>query len=533
MPSSYLEALVTFALSLGPSGRFALPVVGAAIGLVVFVGAWVLLSQRTAWSARELWRALRTRMHATEVGERAWIVGRLRAPGRETIASFERSDRRAVVSSLHERVGRSPKCLATRTAPGLAIETRDGLVPIEGLIDVRRTRATRKARNVDDRSRGRASKPTTLRAADVLEGQWVLAHGTVARIAREGLREQAGVLGLSGGSEVHTTQSSSAIVLTALRPEVPRGTLAMALLGATSIALVVSPLPWPYGRSLVTITAREPRLVMHAVRLLSPTREVALRELTVSPRSEIEVEWSYLASLELGDCEPVVRVAFFENHDELAIEHLQRPGCTVDPRTQLILLRESGHAVSANAFASRAGLSSRERSAIASEAGMAIETPPWGDEGRFEGASGEIVCDLFCLEAIRGRGEQALDVAEARSAVRTQRTFDCTRSETRQLLWELGLHCGEFDAAEGLHAVRNHGRSSGIVPLSHVEARLHVMRVLLENGGDVTGASQVAARQRRILATLSTDGGRRAESQWTGSRLPTHEWGAAFHCGNE
>ncbi|MBN8612340.1 MAG: hypothetical protein J0L92_17220 [Deltaproteobacteria bacterium] len=533
MPTSYLEALVTFALGLGPSGRFALPVLGAAIGLVLFMGAWVLLSQRTAWSARELWRAIRTRMHATEVGERTWIVGRVRAPGRETIASFERSDRRAVVSSLHERVGTSPKCLATRTAPGLTIETRDGLVPLEGLIDVRRTRATRKARNVDDRSRARAISPTALRAADVLEGQWVLAHGTVARIAREGLREQAGVLGLSGGSEVHATESTGAIVLTALRPEVPRGTLAIALLGATSIALLVSPLPWPNGRSLVTITAREPRLAMHGVRLLSPTREMALRELTVSPRSEVEVRWSHLAGLELGDCEPVVLAAYAEHHDEVAIERLQRPGCAIDARTQLILLRDSGHAVSANAFASRAGLSARERSAIASEAGMVIETPPWGDEGRFDPASGEIVCELFCLEAIRGRGEQALDVVEARSAARMQRTFDCTRSETRQLLSELGLRCGEFDAAQGLHAVRHHGRSSTLEPLSHIEARLHVMRVLLENGGDLTGASQLAARQRRILATLSTDGGRSAENQWIGSRLPLGEELEPFRCGNE
>jgi hypothetical protein len=122
-PTRWLDACVTWALELGPDGRLVLPVLGAVLGLVGVALAWTLLSQRTAWHLRELIAALRTAMHAEEEGARVVLVGRLRAPGGETIASFEREDRRAVVSSVHQQIGKVLDHVATRATPGLVLET--------------------------------------------------------------------------------------------------------------------------------------------------------------------------------------------------------------------------------------------------------------------------------------------------------------------------------------------------------------------------------------------------------------------------
>jgi hypothetical protein len=195
------------------------------LGLVGVALAWTLLSQRTAWHLRELIAALRTAMHAEEEGARVVLVGRLRAPGGETIASFEREDRRAVVSSVHQQIGKVLDHVATRATPGLVLETHQGPIPIAGFIDVRRTRASKRAKNVDARTQARATDASALRAIDVNDGQWVLAEGLVTRVTREGLREQAAVRGLAG---VERTP----VVLTALRPEVPPWTFRIGAIGA-------------------------------------------------------------------------------------------------------------------------------------------------------------------------------------------------------------------------------------------------------------------------------------------------------------
>ncbi len=517
-----LDELLTSALTLGPHGRFVLPILGTLVGLTAFAVGWILVGQRVAWSARELARGLRTQIHTAELGERVWIVGRLRAPGKQTIASFARSEQRVVVSSLHERVGKSAECIATRTAPGLAIETRSGLVPITGLVDVRRTRATRVAANVDARSLERAGDVSSLRAADVIEGQWVLAHGSVERVARERLRESAAVLGLSGGSEMHPDAASRAIVLTALRPEVPAWTGTVAVLGALALALVLTPIPWPGGRALFQPTMREVRVLVRAVRLLGPTRSETLATAFVDSSEDLrEREWATLAAIERGDCRQARWLLWLARRDEEALAQIHARGCT-SAAEELQLLRETGRAEEAYALMYDVVLTERERRALTAEAGYArIVGEVTTDAGRLAPAEGDLVCDAFCLDTIRGHGDAAFDLAAEASPARRDRALDCSSEEVRRLLWEIGLVCGQFTPAEGREAVRLAPRSMELRPLSAVEARLHVIRTVLLNAGAEDEALVIEGRQRRLLAILATEHGARAEEVWTvGAPIP-------------
>ncbi len=504
MDSLDLDWLVTMALEVGPDGRFVLPGVGAVVGLLAFGGVFLLVSQRIAWRLGDLVRAIRGSFHAAEVGQAVTVLGRLRAPGSASIASFERSDRRAVVSSLHERRAGALACVATRSAPRLELVTREGAIPLEGLLDVRRTRASRRARNVDDRAAARASAPTALRAADLRDGQWVLASGIVRRVLREGLREQAGVSGLSG--------ASTPIVLTALRPELPRWTIPIALVGALVFGALLTPIPWGQGRALIQIEHRAAWCVMTAAQLLGPTRSWVVASIGHSPNDGSQREWALLAARERGDCaeEAALLAAFRRDEEALAVIE----GCrsALDPRLTRTLLREAGHPQRAIAVVD-ANLTASESGAMQLEAGHVTHyyAESWLDAGSARPPDGELACGARCLLAIRDLGETALESVDAMLPLR-RGGLDCGSPEIGAILGELGLVCGRFSAADGVRALRLSPRSlDGLRPLSEIEARLHVARVLFEAGGETVAATQVRERQRRILAVLSTEGGRRAE----------------------
>ena len=499
-PTRWLDAGVTWALELGPDGRFVLPVLGAVGGLFAVALAWILLAQRTAWRARELVRALRATVHATEEGERVVVLGRLRAPGGETIASFEREDRRAVVSSIHQRVGRGLDHVATRATPGLVLETREGPIPIAGHIDVRRTRATKKAKNVDAGSLARAVDPASLRAVDVTNGQWVLAEGLVARITREGLREQAGVRGLGGAER-------APVVLTALRPEVPPWTFRLGALGALVACVLATPLPWPWAPSFVPVTDRAVWDVITTVRLLGPTREAALEHIVEgTPDAQVRA-WRAVAQLERGHCDVAIALLHGMRRDEEAIALLDRPDCPLDPAIALQLLRESGEVLRAQAAAPRAALTDAQRAAIAAEAGAVI---PAGTARL--GNTSALACDGNCVTAISGAGDRAFDLVMARQPARGEAPVPCGHRETVTILQELGLDCSGFSPERGLEALRVAPRPRVVEPLSRIEARLHVHRWILDHAGEHEAARAVEARQRRLLAVLSTPGGAHAEA---------------------
>lgn len=499
-----LDWLVTMALEVGPEGRFVLPIVGALVGLAGFGVMFALVSQRLAWRLPDLVRALRGAFHAAEVGQRVIVLGRIRAPGGASIASFERADRRAVVSSVHERVAGRLACVATRTAPRLELATREGALPLEGLLDVRRTRASRKARNLDERAAARAREPAKLRAADLHDGQWVLASGLVGRVVREGLREQAGVRGLSGASEP--------IVLTALRPELPRRTIPVALVGAIVVAALVTPLPWGANRPLFETDNRLAWCVLTAVRLLAPTRAGVIGAMPDSGIDLAQREWALLAARERGDCAAQARILADSRRDEEALAVIEHcAGLTASPLART-LFRETGQPQRALAVAD-ASLTPRERSALQLEAGQVMQyyAESWLDAASARPPDGELACGAACLLAIRGLGQNALESVDERLPLR-RGGLDCGSPEIGTILGELGLVCGAFTAADGVRAVRLVPRSyTELRPLSEVEARLHVVRVLLEAGGETTQAAQVRERQRRILGVLSTDGGRRGE----------------------
>lgn len=518
-PTRWLDACVTWALELGPDGRFVLPVLGASVGLVGFVVVWGLLSQRTAWRLRELLAALRTVMHAEEEGERVVLVGRLRAPGGETIASFEREDRRAVVSSIHQRVGRVLDHVATRATEGLVLETRGGPVPIAGFIDVRRTRATKKAKNVDARSLARATDARELHAVDVSDGQWVLAEGIVTRVTREGLREQAGVRGLAGVER-------APVVLTALRPEVPPWTFRIGAIGALTACLLATPLPWPWTPSLVEVTNRAAWDVLTTARLLGPTREAALESFVESHHDPRIREWHALASLERGQCDVAVALFAALRRDEDALALLDRPGCTIDPTIELQLVRESGYPQRAWRASARVAMSELQREMIRAEAGEDVRPPASRD---WMSTASAITCEHPCREAIAGQGERAYELVQSLQSARAEPLSAC-RGEALLFLAELGLQCGRFTPEEGVEALRLAPRPRVIEPLSRVEARLHVHRLLLESASELEEARAVEARQRRILAILSTPGGVRAEALWALPPQPTRPACVGFEC---
>jgi hypothetical protein len=454
-------------------------------------------------------------MHGEEEGARVVLVGRLRAPGGETIASFEREDRRAVVSSIHQRVGRVLDHVATRATEGLVLETRQGPIPIAGHIDVRRTRATKKAKNVDARSLARATDPSALHAVDVTDGQWVLAEGIVTRVTREGLREQAGVRGLAGVER-------APVVLTALRPEVPPWTFRIGAIGALTACLLATPLPWPWTPSLVQVTNRAAWDVLTTARLLGPTREAAL-ESFVESRQEPQIrEWRALAELERGHCDVAVALWMALRRDEEVLALLDRPGCSVQPAIELQVARESGDPQRARIAGARVAMSELHREVLRAEAGDTVPPPAslsWGSMG------GAITCDRPCRVAIAGAGEDAYELVQRRQSARAEPLSAC-RGEALVFLAELGLTCGHFSAEQGVEALRLAPRPRVMEPLSRVEARLHVHRLLLEGAGEQGAARLVEARQRRILAVLSTPGGARAEDLWSSAAAaaPTDPW---------
>jgi hypothetical protein len=505
----WLDALVTWCLSLGPSAQYALPVAGATVGLLGAALSWGLVWQRAPWRAREIFRARRTRLHGIDAGARVSLVGRVRVSGKRTVPSFGRADRAVAVSSLAGRVGSASEPIATRAADGLAIETREGLVPIVGAIDVRRTRGGARARNLDADAQARALGATNLRATDLVEGQWVLAEGVVAHVAREGLREQGAVRGLRGASEP--------VALTALWPEVPRWTWAVATLGALALALLVTPLPWAtpglHRVSRDGASRRGAWEVLTAARLLGPTREATLRQIADSPLDPAQRRRFAVAQTELGNCGVAVVAFAALRQDEEALALLDAGECRVAPALRLQLFRESGFASRALGVSSELDLYERIRRALSDEAG--------GEQRYAEGPAeppldapraDDLVCDPGCLEAIRGAGEGALEIVEARMPGR--RTGCQSSLGAQDLLLELGLECGRFTPEEGATAVRRAPRPVTVLPLSHVEARLHVMRALLRAAGDEDGARVMEARQRRILATLATPQGARAEARW-------------------
>lgn len=523
---SLVDDFLTFALALGPQGRFVLPVGGAMFGLFACALGWALVSQRLAWKTRELASALRTRLHATEVGDAVWIVGRVRAPGGQTVSSFTKSDQHAVVSSLYDDVEGRLECVATRAVEGLVLETAAGPVPIAGLLDVRRTRASAPARNVDERSRRRAVGDRGLRAADLLEGQWVLAHGDVGRVTREGLREQAGVLGLRGGD------GAPAVVLTALRPELPRWTLPVALVGATVLALILTPLPWPGGRPLFEPQMPIARRIVRAVRVLGPTRGVSLAiEFPQTNVDRHEREWAAMAAAERGDCASAALVYWTLRRDEVALALIEQPGCGIAAEIHLQLLRETGRAAEAYALALTMPLTSRELAALAEEAGQRqSDTLTFRDGQRFFPlrTPNDVACDAACLDRIRGHDRDALEIVTTHAPART--SLACGSPDVIDVLDQLGHECTTLGPEGALDAVRLAPRSRELVPLTRVEARLQVMRMLLVRGGDLEGARAIEERQRRLLAVLATDGGVRAEDVWMQDDTPIAFDREVEHC---
>ena len=371
--SDVLDACVTWAISLGPSARYVLPVAGAAMGLVLVALGWFVASQRTAWRARELFAATRMRVSTEEPGKRVALLGRLRVPGGRGVPSFARPDRDVVVSSLEGRVDGARQPLATRAAEGLALETRDGLVPLEGVIDVRRTRGAARADNVDARTRARAFGATSLRASDLREGQWVLAAGLVGHIGREALREQGAVRGLSG--------AGAPIELVPLRPEVPRWMLTASVIGAIALSLAMTPLPWPIP-ALMPLRRGPASDVLLTARLLGPTREATLRAMADSRVDPTERRWFAMARQELGDCATAILVFAAIRRDEEALALLDREDCAVEPLLRMQLLRESGLAARALEASQVLVLNDRQRRALADEAGLASE-----DEGLLRAAA--------------------------------------------------------------------------------------------------------------------------------------------------
>lgn len=515
----WFDALVTWCLSLGPDGRHVLPLAGALVGSMAVAASWVVLAQRTPWRARQLVAALRSRLHTSEAGMQVSLVGRLRVPGKETVPSFIRAGRGVAVSSLLAGHERRVEAIITRAAVGLAIETRDGLVPIEGAIDIQRARGAVAARNVDAGVRARVPSASRLRATDLVDGQWVLAEGTVTHVSREGLREQGAVRGLTAGS--------GRVVLTALRPEVPPWTFTLAALGSLAIALLASPLPWPIP-ALLPVTSRPAWDLLTAARLLGPTRASTIARFSDSGLDPVARRWFAMANDEMGNCGPAVVAFAALRDDEAAIGVMDRHACDVEPALRVQLLRESGFAERALAASIGVPMPDRERRALDDEAGgeTHYRSAP-AEAPRAAPRDDDLVCDPACLEAIRGAGERALEIVEARMPARAggaslEARVACSSSfDHQELLAELSLECGRFEPEDGVEAVRRAARPRVNEPLSRVEARLHVIRILLERGGDLEGARAVEARQRRILAILATPHGARAEARWLEPAAPT------------
>jgi hypothetical protein len=139
--------------------------------------------------------------------------------------------------------------------------------------------------------------------------------------------------------------------------------------------------------------------------------------------------------------------------------------------------------------------------------------------------TGAITCERPCREAIAGQGDRAYELVQSLQPARAEPLSAC-RGEAIVFLAELGLACGRFTPERGVEALRLAPRARVMEPLSRVEARLHVHRLLLEGAAEHEAARAVEARQRRILALLSTPGGARAEDLWSSARAvaPTDPW---------
>jgi hypothetical protein len=279
--------------------------------------------------------------------------------------------------------------------------------------------------------------------------------------------------------------------------------------------LLATPLPWPWTPSLVEVTNRAAWDVLTTARLLGPTREAALESFVESHHEAQIREWRALAALERGQCDVAVALLAALRRDEDALALLDRPGCTVDPTIELQLARESGYPQRAQRAGHHVALSPLQRAMLRAEAGEPVPPPASLDWGSTTGA---LTCEHPCRELIAGQGERAYELVQSLQSARAEPLSAC-RGEALGFLAELGLQCGRFTPEEGVQALRLSPRGRVIEPLSRVEARLHVHRLLLESAGEHEAARAVEARQRRLLALLATPGAARAEELWT--NMPT------------
>ncbi len=294
--------LLSWALSLGPVGAWLLPVAGLALGLLAVGGGYFVAAQRLRRRARDLLVRAKRHVPRGEEGKRVVLVGRLRVAGADAVPSF--ADGRAVaVSSVSTSQGSVTSVVETRSAPTLALETTEGLVPIEGVIEVDRTRAGRRVRSEEPRSYP-PELARALRVTDVCAGERVMVEGRLGRVAREGLREPGAVLGVSS----ETLRFGQVPVrITALRIEAPRALVPMALAGAIGCALCLTPLSLDV--SLWSLAGVRPDYdvswqLRAAARLLGPTRTSALDEVAVMPAlaGSLELGWVRAALQEQGRC---------------------------------------------------------------------------------------------------------------------------------------------------------------------------------------------------------------------------------------
>lgn len=320
-----LASLIDWALSLGPSGRFVLPVLGLACGAVALGGLHFWWHQRLRRHARDLAESARRRIPRGEEGRRVVLVGRVRVAASESVPSFV-DGAPVAVSSLFRAEGRMLTVLATRRATGLAIETADGLVPVHGTVHVERTITPRPLAGSDSRC-----------GLDVAAGELVMVEGLLGRVQREGLREPGALLGLSSDSDDF---GHVPIRMTALRLELPRALWRATLVGALLGAVVLT--PWPIGLPSRLVVQPDPMThpqIAEAgwratvlIRLLSPARAGTLMRLRLPARewTAEDVRWALAATRELGDCAGERRILVSLGMPVEAATCVERPLSAID-----------------------------------------------------------------------------------------------------------------------------------------------------------------------------------------------------------